>query len=443
VSWLPQPDPVMGRYGLEVRSYLRSLNPRLPRSVQILQLGGLMNAVGNGLVLPFAFIYLHNVRGFSLGLAGLVLGTNAAVSLIAGPLSGPLVDRLGGRRMLAVALGFLMLGFGGYAFVESPWHGFLASAITGIGNGIFWPAQSTLIAGLTPPERRPAAFAMQRVVMNLGIGIGGLAGGFLAATSFRVLFLADALTFVAYAAVLVAFVPEPAQIAHRVGEQAGTYRDVLRHRVFMGFMALNAAFITAGIAQIELIAPYGKNEAGIGERWIGGIFAVNTLVIVLAQLPIARLAEGRRRMVVLALMGVTWAASWLLVPVAGLWLAGFAAFAVIALTAAVFGIGECLHGAVQAPLVADLADHRLLGRYMAMSAFSWQVGFTIGPPLGGLLLSVSPTGLWIFSAVVCLAAGAGALVLERALPPAVRRSPVSDRQAPDAPGRVAAPVRAR
>jgi MFS family permease len=430
-----------------VRGYLRSLNPRLPRSVQLLQLGGLMNAIGNGLVLPFAFIYLHNVRGFSLGLAGLILGTNAAVSLIAGPLSGPLVDRLGGRLMLAVALGFLTLGFGGYALVESPWHGFLASAITGIGNGIFWPAQSTLIAGLTPPERRPAAFAMQRAVMNLGTGIGGLAGGFLAATSFRLLFLGDALTFVAYAAMLIAFVPEPARVVQRAGAKAGTYRAVLRHRVFMGFMALNAVFITAGMAQIELIAPYGKNEAGIGERWIGGIFAVNTLVIVLAQLPIARLAEGRRRMAVLAVMGVTWAASWLLVPVAGLWLAGFAAFVVIALAAAVFGIGECLHGAVQAPLVADLADHRLLGRYMAMSAFSWQIGFTIGPPVGGLLLSVSPTGLWIFSAAVCLAAGAGALLLERSLPRNVRRSPVSARVELDAPAPAPspgpAPVRAR
>jgi MFS family permease len=283
--------------------------------------------------------------------------------------------------------------------------------------------------------------------MNLGIGIGGLAGGFLAATSFRLLFLGDALTFVAYAAMLIAFVPEPARVVQRAGAKAGTYRAVLRHRVFMGFMALNAVFITAGMAQIELIAPYGKNEAGIGERWIGGIFAVNTLVIVLAQLPIARLAEGRRRMAVLAVMGVTWAASWLLVPVAGLWLAGFAAFVVIALAAAVFGIGECLHGAVQAPLVADLADHRLLGRYMAMSAFSWQIGFTIGPPVGGLLLSVSPTGLWIFSAAVCLAAGAGALLLERSLPRNVRRSPVSARVELDAPAHAPspgpAPVRAR
>jgi len=425
-----------------VSGYLASLNPRLPRSVQLLQLGGLANAIGNGLVLPFAFIYLHNVRGFSLGLAGLILGTNAAVSLVAGPPSGPLVDRFGGRRMLTVALGFLALGFGGYAFVESPWHAFLASAITGIGNGIFWPAQSTLIAGLTPPERRPAAFAMQRVVMNLGIGIGGLAGGFLAATSFRLLFLGDALTFIAYAAILAAFVPEPERPASRAGDRAGTYRDVLRHRVFIGFIALNAVFITAGMAQIELIAPYSKNEAGIGERWIGGIFAVNTLVIVLSQLPIARLAEGRRRMQILALMGVTWAIAWLLVPVAGLWFSGVAAFAVIALAAAAFGIGECLHGAVQVPLVTDLADHRLLGRYMAMSAFSWQIGFAIGPPVGGLLLSISPTGLWVFFAAICLAAGGGALVLERALPPSVRRSPVSSPREPE-PSRAAVSARAR
>ena len=94
--------------------------------------------------------------------------------------------------------------------------------------------------------------------------------------------------------------------------------------IFMAFVAVNAIFVSVGYAQLELIAPYGKNQAGVGERWIGAIFAINTLVIVIAQLPIVRLAEGRRRMRVLALMGVVWAASWLLVPVAGLWLASAA-----------------------------------------------------------------------------------------------------------------------
>ena len=84
----------------------------------------------------------------------------------------------------------------------------------------------------------------------------------------------------------------------------------------------------------------------------------------------------------LALLGVVWAASWLLVPASGLWLSGGGAFALLAVAVALFGVGECLHGAVQAPLVADLADHRLIGRYMAISALSWQVGFTIGPAVG-------------------------------------------------------------
>ena len=69
-----------------MRAYLSSLNPRLPREVQILQLGGLANAFGNGIVLPFLFIYLHNVHDFGLGIVGLVLATNGAVSLVAGPL---------------------------------------------------------------------------------------------------------------------------------------------------------------------------------------------------------------------------------------------------------------------------------------------------------------------------------------------------------------------
>ncbi len=415
-------EEFQGRYCPTVKGYLRSLNPQLPRSIQTLQLGGLLNATGNGLVLPFTLIYLHNERGIGLGTAGLVMGTNAAVSLVSGPIAGALVDRVGGKRMLAIALFFLTLGIAGYSLVETAWQGFIAAAIVGVGNGAFWPSQSSLLAGLAPREKRPTVFAMQRVTMNLGIGVGGLAGGFIAATSFQALFLLDAATFVAYAAVLWAFVPEPRHAVDRA-VRSGTYRDVFRHRVFMALMAVNAAFIVAGIAQLEVFPAYAKNEVGIAESGIGQLFFINTLVVVLLQLPVARSARGHRRMPFLTLVGVACAASWLLVPVSGLWLSGAAAFAVLAAAVAIFGVAECLHGAVQAPLVADLADHRMIGRYMAVSALSWQVGFTIGPAAGASLLAVSPTGLWIVAASVCLLAGGAALLLERWLPEGVRRTP--------------------
>ena len=101
------------RYCPAVTGFLRSLDPKLPRSVQTLQLGGLVSAFGNGMLIPFLFIYLHNVRGIGLGVAGLVVGTNAVVSVVAGPVAGTLVDRHGGRRVLAWALAVLAAGYGG------------------------------------------------------------------------------------------------------------------------------------------------------------------------------------------------------------------------------------------------------------------------------------------------------------------------------------------
>ena len=202
--------------------------------------------------------------------------------------------------MLTIALGFLMLGIGGYAFVETAWQGFLAAAVVGIGNGAFWPSQSSLLSGLSTREQRPAVFAMQRVTMNLGIGIGGLAGGLIAAESFRALFLARrAHVRRATRPCSGSFVPEPRR-PRSARERSGSYRDVFRHRVFMGLMLVNALFIAAGMAQLEVLPAYAKNEAGIGESRIGQLFFINTLAVVLLQLPIARLARGHRRMTFLA-----------------------------------------------------------------------------------------------------------------------------------------------
>jgi MFS family permease len=408
-----------------LRAYLRTLNPPLPTSVRTLQAGALINALGNGLAYPFLFIYLHNVRDIDLATAGLIVGTNSAVGLVAGPIIGSLIDKVGGRVTLAFSLWLMALGFGGYAFVEHPWQGFLASAIAGIGNGGFWPSQSSLIAGLTPTEQRHQAFAMQRVMMNLGIGLGGLVGGLIATTAnpttFQVLFLGDAATFLVYSVVLVR-VPAPARTARPEGRGRGGYGEVIRNKVFMAVVGLNFVFIGAGMAQLETLPVYAKNEAGVTERGIGVLFFLNTLVIVLAQLPMARVLEGHRRMRTLAVLGVVWAVGLLIVPVAGAF-DGWAAASLLALTFAIIAVGECLHGTVQAPLVADLADHSLIGRYMAASAFSWGVGFAIGPAVGGIVLNHSPDALWPAAAVVCLAAGAAALALERSIPAAARTTP--------------------
>jgi MFS family permease len=411
-----------------VLGLLRSLDPKLPRAVHTLQLGGLVSALGNGMLIPFLFIYLHNVRDIGLGVAGLVVGANAVVSVVAGPVGGTLVDRRGGRFVLSLALVVLAAGYGGFALVHEPWQGFLAAAVTGVGNGLFWPAQSTLLASLSPPDRRHATFAMQRVMMNLGIGVGALLGGLIADAdrpgTFVALFLLDAATFVVYLAVVRGAVPEPEAPRHDGEARAGSYAQVLRHGAFVAVVGLNTLFIFAGMSGFELLPVFAKNEIGVGESAIGAIFFVNTVVIVVTQLPIAKLSEGHRRMRMLAVLGVVWAGCWIAVSIVGGSVDGVTAAVLLAVVMGAFGIGECIHGAVQAPLVSDLAAPRLLGRYMALSALSWQLGFALGPAVGGFLLSVSPLGTWLVWAALCAAGAVLALALERVIPAAIRRTPV-------------------
>jgi MFS family permease len=409
-----------------VAAYLGSLDPRLPRSVWVLNIGGLMNALGTGIAYPFVVIYFHNVRGFSLGISGLILAASGAAGIVCGPAIGVVIDRIGGRLTLAGALTLQAIGWGSLALVHEAWQGVLAAIVAGVGNAGFWPSQSALLAGLTPQARRHGAFALQRVTRNLGIGLGGLAGGLIATTSdassFTVLFVVDAITFVVFVGML-AFVPDPKIPQGHHDTPRGGYRDVLRNQVFLGIVGLNVVFVTAGYAQIELLPVFAKNEAGVDEREIGLIFFLNTVVVAVAQLPVAKLLEGRSRMRSLAVMCVLWAISWIFVFIGGASFEAGAAVTVFSLAVILFGLGECFQGPVQGALVADLAPPRLRGRYMAVSTNSWDLGFLLGPAIGGFILAAEPLALWPLAALACLAAGMGCLALESRLPAPLRLTP--------------------
>src|SRR5207237_8785832 len=112
--------------------------------------------------------------------------------------------------------------------------------------------------------------------------------------------------------------------------------------------------------------------------------------VALARLPGVKLVEGGRRMRGLALMGVVWAGTFLAVTAGGAWLSGTQAAIVFGCAVGVFALGECLHGAIYAPLVVDLAEPRLLGRYMAFSSSSWQIGWLLGPASGVFVLQHEP-----------------------------------------------------
>ena len=408
-------------------SYLRGLDPHLPRTVWLVQAGGVVNALGSGVVIPFVVIYLHNVRGISFAQAGLALSFAGVTALAAGLAAGPAVDRIGGRNTLLLGLLLQAAAFALFPLIREPWHAFALLGLEGVGTACFWPGQSTLLARLTPAEDRHSAYALQRISMNLGIGLGSVVGGLIATTSdpasFTRLFLLDATTFLVFVLVLAGVSEPRGEPAEAHDEEAGGYRAVFRDRTFVALLGLNVLFVAVGYEVFALLPPFAKNYADVSERWVGFIWLANTLLIVIAQLPVSKALEGRRRMVALALMNVLWAVAALVVLGAGVLLtATTAALAFMAATM-IFGVGETLQGPTQAPLVADLSPERLRGRYFALGSMSWSAGSILGPAVGGALLGWHPLAVWPIAASVCVFSALACLALERRLPVRVRRTP--------------------
>jgi len=90
----------------------------LSRELWLVQVGIFLNYLGYGAVLPFEVIYLHDGRGFSLGVAGLVIGLITGVAVVAAPLAGPMIDRFGARATATGAGVALAAGDGGLAFAH-------------------------------------------------------------------------------------------------------------------------------------------------------------------------------------------------------------------------------------------------------------------------------------------------------------------------------------
>jgi MFS family permease len=381
-----------------------------------------LNMFGWGAVLPFEVIYLYEGRGFSLGVAGLVVGTVTAVAVAAAPAAGTLIDRAGPRVTAAGASLALALGYGSLAFVQAPWQAFLAAAAAGIGNGALYPSQSALLAAVAPRELRPRVTAVSRVSANAGFGLGGVTGGFVAAyglNGFITLFLANAASYVVYVAILVAAVGH----VERPTPLAGGYRLVLRDRPFVRLALINVAVIGVGWGLFSwVVPPFAQAELGASSQLIGVLLFANAGAVVVAQIPVVKLVEGRRRAGAITTASVAFVVACLLVAAAELLDARLVAPVLVA-AALIVGVGECFYTAVLMPLVADLAPGALLGRYMASIQLSWWLGLALAPTLGTQLLALWPSAAMLAGAAVAAAAALAAGALERHLPDETRLTP--------------------
>jgi MFS family permease len=331
------------------------------------------------------------------------------------------------------------VGYAGFAFVERPWQGFACSIVSGAGLGAAGTANRTLVIRLVNPEQRAAAFALNRVSGNLGIGLGATVAGFVVAgaqqlSSFQFLYFFDAFTFAGFALLVLAAVPSPRPVPVPAIDANGTgFRAVARDRLFVSVIAANIVLVVFGHTVFSnILPPFVKAHTPVGPAEIGIIVLVNTLFIVIAQIPAVRVVARMRRTHTFAATGALFAIALLAVLPATLIRSELAATSLLVGVAIVFAIGEIAHILVLGPLVADMAPAHLLGRYLSLYSLTFSGSLALGPAIGGLLLQTSPDAIWWGGALAVALAGAFLLRLGDRIPEPLHEAPSRLASAPEA-----------
>jgi predicted MFS family arabinose efflux permease len=345
------------------------------------------------MVLPFLTLYLTVERRLSAATAGLALTIYGIAAIVIAPLSGRLSDRLGGMRIIKVSLFLSAVVLFVFPFAQSLVGILVTVGLFSIVNEAFRPPSMSLIGDLAGPAQRKAAFALNRLVINLGMSIGPVVGGFLAMRSFKLLFYVDGTTALLAGFILV-LVPWRASAPTSPDDEASSialpanvsaagvrpstvlpYSSVLRDRRFLYFLVAMLPvelvfFQTLAAMPLFLVRDLHMTEAGFGM-----LLAINTVLIILVEVPLnAAMADwSNRHALALGALLIGLGFGGMAVGSGVLWLS---------FTVVVWTFGEMILLPASAAQVSDVAPPAQSGAYMGLYSMGFSVAFTIGPILG-------------------------------------------------------------
>lgn len=386
----------------------------MPRTAWILFAGTFVLRLGS-FVFPFLALYLTK-NGLSVTEAGLAITGYGIGAMLAQFSGGLLTDRIGRRNAIAIS----MITSAGLVLLLLQARS-LPAVLTIVVVYAFFaelhrPASGALIADLIPPEHRVAAYAFNRLLFNLAFAIGLAIGGLLAEEHFTLLFIADAVTSVAFGVISLVALPHGTRTTKRQDRESGGARAAIF--ADRGFLLVLAAILAGGLvyAQGYSTFPLWVRDLGFPDRVYGFLQGSNGILVVIFELGVTAIAMRHPRIRMIAL-GVL---------LTGL---GFGGFGILtsgigmAIAVAVWSFGEMFGSPSSAAFIADRAPAHLRGRYQSSLGITYALAFTIGPVGGTALYSVWPKGLWITCAALGVIGAALALAAQRYPAPTVAVPP--------------------
>jgi len=134
-------------------------------------IAGFLQALGNLSVIFLLTLYLQGIRGLTPLDSSLLLVPGYLVGAFAGPITGRYVDRIGPRGPATGGLLVMTVAVLAYSqLTTATWLGWVpvVSAVSGVGTGMFFPANNTAIMSQASPRTFGAISGLRATLSNLG-----------------------------------------------------------------------------------------------------------------------------------------------------------------------------------------------------------------------------------------------------------------------------------
>lgn len=347
---------------------------RLPRPLWVLYVATAVLRVG-AFVYPYLAIFLTRERGFSPLDAGWILAAGGC-GLIAGNLvGGQLTDRCGRKATLLLALAINVAGYLALLAPHDTGVGCaLSLGVAYLGMGMFTPAAQTAVADLVRPEQRTLAYTGFYLSSNLGIAIGPLLGGVLAAHSFTLVFVGDVVSTLVGAVLLLIGLPRlpPTRDPNSGRATGGLLRVYARHPRVALFCGA-AFFLIAPLMGLEYAVPLlVEREFGAQLHWVGVVYSVNAATILTCSIGIERWARDKGELPCMLLAAGFWVTGLLTLAI------GWSVASVIASTL-IWTLGEILTSILVPSYVAARVAPAVKGRFLALADLGRSAAYLLSP----------------------------------------------------------------
>lgn len=296
----------------------------IPRSVWALGFVSMFMDISSEMIHALLPLYMVTVLGTSVVAVGFIEGVAEATASISKVFSGALSDRLGKRKLLTV-LGYGLAALTKPVFPLASGLEWLVGArfVDRIGKGIRGAPRDALIADVTPPGLRGAAFGLRQALDTVGAFLGPLLAillMWLTASHFQAVFWIAVLPAFLALFVLIAFVREPEASSRPAPVRAPlAVKELARlGGRYWRLIILATVFTLARFSEAFLLL---RGQAmGLPALWAPAVLVLMSLAYSLSAYPAGALSDrvGRRAMLMIGLgllvaadLALAWAPGWL------------------------------------------------------------------------------------------------------------------------------------